>query len=118
VEEESKEHYPVTARGLRDPFRTGKFDGIFGRDEAVRHGLLHLLIGDGGANPVGGRSLGHGALGGQMFHVHPAQSALGGSTREEEAEKISNGGGGGNELVNSTIPHYVIYISSGRRIVG
>jgi hypothetical protein len=53
-----------------------------------------------------------------MFHAHPAQSALGGSAREEETEKISNGGGRRNELVNSTIPHYAIYISSGRRIVG
>jgi hypothetical protein len=53
-----------------------------------------------------------------MFHAHPAQSALGGSAREEEKEEISNGGGGWNELVNSTIPHYAIYIYSGRRIVG
>jgi hypothetical protein len=118
AEEESKEHYPITARGLRDPFSTGKFDGIFGGDEAVRRGLLHLLLGDGGAHPVGGRSLGHGALDGQMFHAHPAQSALGGSAREEETEEISNGGGGGNKLVNSTIPTYAIFISSGRRIVG
>jgi hypothetical protein len=53
-----------------------------------------------------------------MFHAYPARSTLGGSAREEEAEEISNGGGRGNELVNSTIPHYAIYISSGRRIVG
>jgi hypothetical protein len=53
-----------------------------------------------------------------MFHAHPAQSALGGSAREEETEEISNGGGGWNELVNSMIPHYAIYISSGGRIVG
>jgi hypothetical protein len=53
-----------------------------------------------------------------MFHVHPAQSSLGGSAREEETEEISNGGGGGNGLANSTIPHYAIYIPSGRRIVG
>jgi hypothetical protein len=46
------------------------------------------------------------------------KSVLGGSAREEEAEEISNRGGGGNELVNSMIPHYAIYISSGRRIVG
>jgi dihydroxyacetone kinase len=46
------------------------------------------------------------------------KSALGGFAREEEAEEISNGGGGGHELVNSTIPHYASYISSGRRIVG
>jgi hypothetical protein len=44
--------------------------------------------------------------------------ALGGSEREEDRKEISNGGGGGNELVNSTIPHYAIYISSGRWIVG
>jgi hypothetical protein len=43
---------------------------------------------------------------------------LGGSAREEEEEEIGNGGGGGNELVNSTIPHYALYIPSGRRIVG
>jgi hypothetical protein len=36
--------------------------------------------------------------------------ALGGSEREEETKEISNGGGGGNELVNSAIPHYAIYI--------
>jgi hypothetical protein len=53
-----------------------------------------------------------------MLHAHLAQSTLGGSAREEETEEISNGGGGWNELVNSTIPHYAIYISSGRRIVG
>jgi hypothetical protein len=46
------------------------------------------------------------------------RSALRGFVREEEAEEISNGGGGGHELVNSTIPHYASYISSGRRIVG
>jgi hypothetical protein len=46
------------------------------------------------------------------------QSALGGFAREEEIEDISNGGGRGNELVNSMIPHYAIYIPSGRRIVG
>jgi hypothetical protein len=46
------------------------------------------------------------------------KSALGGFAREEEAEEISNGGGGGNELVNSTIPHYTIYISFERRIMG
>jgi hypothetical protein len=57
-------------------------------------------------------------LGGQMFHAHLAQRTLGGSARKEATKEISNGGGGGNELVNSTIPHYAIYIPSGRRIVG
>jgi hypothetical protein len=118
AEEESEKHYPITTRGLRDPLGTGKLDGVLGGDEAVRCGLLHLLLADGGAHPVGGRLLGHGILGGQMFHAHPAQSALGGSAREEETEEISNGGSGGNELVNSTIPHYAIYIPFGRRIVG
>jgi hypothetical protein len=118
AEEESKKHYPITARGLRDPFRAQKFDGVLGGDEAVRPGLLHIFLGDGGMNPVGGRSLGHGALSGQVFHAHPVQSALGGYAREEETEEISNRGGGGNELVNSTIPHYALYISSRRRIVG
>jgi hypothetical protein len=53
-----------------------------------------------------------------VFHAHLICSALGSYAREEEAEEISNGGGGGNELVNSKIPHYALYISSGRRIVG
>jgi hypothetical protein len=119
AEEESKEHYPITARGLWDPFSTGKFDGILGGDEAVRPGFLHLLLCDGGAHPVGGRrGLGHGVLGGQVFHAHLIRSALGGYAREEAAEEISNGGGGGNELVNSKIPHYATYIPSGRMIVG
>jgi hypothetical protein len=52
AEEESKEHYPITARGLRDPFSTGEFDGIFGGDEAVHRGLLHLLLCDGGENQL------------------------------------------------------------------
>jgi hypothetical protein len=104
AEEESKEHYPVTARGLQDPFSTGEYDGIFGGDEAVRRGFLHLLLRDGGANPVGSRSLGHGALSGEVFQAHPVRSALGGYAREKEAEEISNGGGEGNELVNSKNP--------------
>jgi hypothetical protein len=62
TEEESKKHYPETARGLRDPFSTGKSDGIFGGDEAIRRSLFHLLFGDGGTNPAGGRSFGHGVL--------------------------------------------------------
>jgi hypothetical protein len=62
AEEISKEHYPITARGLRDPFSTREFDGVLGGDEAVRRSLLDLFLGDGGADPAGGRVLGHGAL--------------------------------------------------------
>jgi hypothetical protein len=104
AEEESKKHYPITAWGLRDPLSTWKFDGILGGNEAVHPGLLHLLLCDGGAHPVGGRSLDHGALGGQVFHMHPVRSTLGGYAREEETEEISNGGGGGSELVNNKNP--------------
>jgi hypothetical protein len=53
-----------------------------------------------------------------VLHAHPIRSALEGSERGKDAKGISNGGGGGNELVNSTIPHYAIYISSETRIVG
>jgi hypothetical protein len=118
TEEESKKHYLITAWGLRDPLSARKFDGILGGDEAVRPGLLHLLLGDGGAHPVSGRSLGHGVLGGQVFHAHPVRSTLGGYARAEETEEISNGGGGEKELVNSKIPHDPLYISSRRRNVG
>jgi hypothetical protein len=65
AEEEGKEHYPITARGLWDPLSAWKLDRILGGDEAVRPGLLHLLRRDGRAYPVGGRGvLGHGVLGG------------------------------------------------------
>jgi hypothetical protein len=65
AEEESEEHYPITARGLQDSFSATKFDGVLGGDQAVRPGLLHLILRDGGAHPVGRRrSLGHGVLGG------------------------------------------------------
>jgi hypothetical protein len=117
-EEKSKEHYPITARGLRDPFGAGEDDGIFSGDETVRLGLLYLLLRSGGANPAGGGGLGHSVLRGQMLHAHPVGSTLGGSEREEETKEISNGGGGGNELVKSMIPHYATYISFERRTVG
>jgi hypothetical protein len=71
AEEKSEEHYPITARGLRDPFNTGEFDGVLGGDEAVRRSLLHLLLDDDGTYPAGGRILGHGALRGQVLHAHP-----------------------------------------------
>jgi hypothetical protein len=54
AEEEGKEYYLITARGLRDPLTAWKLDGILGGDEAVRPGLLHLLLRDGGAHPAGG----------------------------------------------------------------
>jgi hypothetical protein len=111
TEEEREEHYPITAQGLRDPFSTWKLNGILGGDEAVRPGFFHILLRDGGVHPAGGgRGLGHGVLGGLMFHAHLMRRVRGGYAQEKKAEEISNGGGGGNELVNSTIPHYAIYI--------
>jgi hypothetical protein len=71
AEKISKEHYPITARGLQDPFSTGELNGVLGGDESIRCGLLHLFLGDGGAYPAGGRVLGHGALRGQVLHAHP-----------------------------------------------
>jgi hypothetical protein len=57
AEEESKEHYPITTRGLRNPLSAWKFDGILGRDEAFRPGFLHLLLRNGGAHPTGGEEV-------------------------------------------------------------
>jgi hypothetical protein len=65
TEEESKEHYLITTRGLRDPLRAWKLDRIFGGDEAVRPGLFHLLLRDGRGHLADRRvrfSLGHGVL--------------------------------------------------------
>jgi hypothetical protein len=67
TKEKGKEHYPITARGLRDSFSAWKFDRILGGDEAVHSGLFHLLLGDGRGHPAGRGvrfSLGHGVLGG------------------------------------------------------
>jgi hypothetical protein len=71
AKKEREEHYPVTARGLRDPLSTGELDGVLGGDEAVRRSFLHLSLGNGGVYPAGGRGLGHGALRGQVLHAHP-----------------------------------------------
>jgi hypothetical protein len=65
AEEEGKEHYLITTRELRDPLSAWKLDRILGGDEAVRPGLLYLLLRDGGSHPAGGRrGLCHGVLGG------------------------------------------------------
>jgi hypothetical protein len=65
AEEEAKEHYPITAHGLRDPLSAREFDGVLVGDEAVRPGLIHLLLRDGRAYKAGGGGfLGHGVLGG------------------------------------------------------
>jgi hypothetical protein len=65
AEEEGKEHYSITARGLRDLLSAWKLDRILGGDEAIRPGFLHLLLRDGGVHPAGGRrGLGHGVFGG------------------------------------------------------
>jgi hypothetical protein len=47
TKEEGKEHHPITARGLRNPLGAWELDGVVARDEAVRPGLLHLLLHDG-----------------------------------------------------------------------
>jgi hypothetical protein len=63
AKEKSEKHYPITTRGLRDSLRAWELDRILGGDEAVRPGLLHILLRDGRANELGGRRvLGHGVL--------------------------------------------------------
>jgi hypothetical protein len=90
MEEESEEHYPITARGLRDPLSAGKSDGILGGDEAVRPGFFHILLRDGGAHPAGGgRGLGHGVLGGQMFHAHLMHEVRLGTMNERRKQRRS-----------------------------
>jgi hypothetical protein len=53
VEEESEEYYLITTQGLRDPLSAWKLDRILGGEEAVRPGLLHLLLRDGRGHPAG-----------------------------------------------------------------
>jgi hypothetical protein len=108
AEEEGKEHYPITARGLRDPLGAREFDGVAARDEAIRPGLFHLLLRDGRGHLAGRRvrfSLGHGVLGRQVLYA-------------EKGAEIDNGGGGEKELVNSKNSPLSPYIPSQRRNVG
>jgi hypothetical protein len=90
TEEESEEHYPITVRGLRDPLSAGKSDGILGGNKAVRPGFFYILLRDGGAHPVGGgRGLGHGVLGGQMFHAHLMHEVRLGAPQERKRQRRS-----------------------------
>jgi hypothetical protein len=81
VEEEGKEHHPITARELRDPLGAGKFDGVVAGDEAVHLGLLHLLLQDGRRHPAGRGvrclSLGHLVLRRKVLHAHLTSLHLG-----------------------------------------
>jgi hypothetical protein len=86
AEEKGKEHYPITARGLRHPLGAGELNGVAARDEAVRPGLLHLLLRDGRghlASHGGCLSLGHGVLGRKVLHAHLLNRAWGLCTRGE-----------------------------------
>jgi hypothetical protein len=75
MEEEGKEHYPITARGLRDPLGAGKFDGVLGGEETILPSHLHLFILDRKAHPIGCGvrilALGHNdILGCAVLHAH------------------------------------------------
>jgi hypothetical protein len=81
AEKESKEHHPVAAQGLGDPFGAGKDDGVIVGDETIRLGLGQILLLESRVHLArcGVRcfTLGHLVLLCQMLHMHP-RSALGG----------------------------------------
>jgi hypothetical protein len=81
AQEKGKEHHPITVRGLRDPLGAGDLDGVVAGDEAVRLGLLHLLLQDGRRHPAGRGvrrlSLGHLVFGRKVLHAHLTSLRLG-----------------------------------------
>jgi hypothetical protein len=81
TEKEGEEYHPITARGLRDPLGAREFDGVVPRDEAVRFGLLHLLLQDSRRHPAGRGvhclSLGHLVLRRKVLHTHLTNLRLG-----------------------------------------
>jgi hypothetical protein len=81
VEKEGEKYHPITARGLRDPLGAGEFDGVVARDEAIRFGLLHLLLQDSRRHPAGRRvrclSLGYLVLRRKVLHAHLTNLRLG-----------------------------------------
>jgi hypothetical protein len=118
AEEESKEHYPVTARGfgIRSVLGNLMESSAVMKPSAVAFSTSFLVMVE--RTQLVADDLAISLLVARCFTRIQHKIALGGSAREEEAEEIGNGGSGGNELINSTIPHYAIYISFGRRIVG
>jgi hypothetical protein len=74
TEEEGEEHHLITAWGLRDPLGAWELDGVTARDEAIRPGLLHLLLHDGRGHPASHEIccffLGHVVLHREVLHTH------------------------------------------------
>jgi hypothetical protein len=74
VEKERKEHHPIAARGLRDPFGAQEFDGVIAGDETICLDLVQLLLRDSRGHPASHGAhclpLGHVVLQCQVFHVH------------------------------------------------
>jgi hypothetical protein len=118
VEEEGKEHYPITAGGLRDPLSVGNLIESWAE---MRPSILafstSFCVMEERTQLVAEEFLAMMFLVARCF-MRIYHAALGGYARTERGEEISNGGGRENELVNSKIPHYAAYIPSGRRIMG
>jgi hypothetical protein len=105
AEEEGKEHFPVTARGLRDPLGAGDLNGAFSTSFCAMAEDTQLVTEV--VFPLA-----------MVFLVARCftriyQSAPGGYAQEKKEADIDNGDGGGEEeLVNSTNPPTPLYTFS------
>jgi hypothetical protein len=103
-----KEHHPKTISGLGDPLSAGEDNLVVVGDEAVRSGLVQLLLRKGRRHPVHRdvRPLSHLVLLRLMLHAYLRSAHRGSAGDQRRAEICSNGGGGrSNGLVNSKFPH-------------
>jgi hypothetical protein len=85
-----KEHHPKTISGLGDPLSAGEDNLVVVGDEAIRSGLVQLLLCKGRRHPVRRdvRPLGHLVLLRLMLHVH-VRSAHGGSAGDQRRAEIA-----------------------------
>jgi hypothetical protein len=85
-----KEHHPKTIPGLGDPLSAGEDNLVIVGDEAIRSGLLQLLLRKGRRYPARRDvlPLGHLVLLRLTLHVH-LRSAQGGSARDQRKAEIA-----------------------------
>jgi hypothetical protein len=85
-----KEHHPKTIPGFGDPLSAGEDNFVVVGDEAIRLGLLQLLLHKGRRYPAhcGVLPLGHLVLLRLMLHTH-LRSAQGGSARDQRKAEIA-----------------------------
>jgi hypothetical protein len=89
AQEKGEEHHPKTISGLGDPFSTWEDNLVIVGDEAIRSGLVQLLLRKDRRHPArrGVHPLGHLVLLRLMLHAH-LRSAHGGYQEIKGAQRL------------------------------